>query len=773
MIPSAVRPYRRALAIVAMITVSAPMLIAQCPDGSPPPCKSAAAAAAARRVNPPLNERAWIVVPFGNVTRARELDWLRDASVNLLSMDLSRWTDITVIDDKHVGDLMRELPSARSAESLTLSDGISIARRAGAGRLVMGDFIKVGRITRLVANVFDVRTGAKLRSAEQQTPDADSLLAVFSPLARGVLDVPPPPDAKLGALGTKRTDAYREYLLGAGALNTFAIADAIVHLKRALALDSTFALAHFKLSLAMGWNEVDRDSVVERAHAAAAARFGASLPARERTLIAGRLAEENDEYGRACDAYASIVARDSMDVEGLYGLGECSFHDAVVTPLAEDSTRARFRGNWNVTLRAFQRVLQIDPSFHLAFNHILDILSSAQRFGCTIAAAGGKCRPFSALVFRDHDSVVVEGIDRAANASLWSARYRQLERERPYVNNLIEARARARDWVESAPGELRARYYLASTTLRLGDVPDAYEEARKLKPDNDGYLRGRRLPIRFETSFKMGHGAEARALLDSMLIETPDVAPDWNLGATTAAFGRFSAWNAYRERMAAAGRSVEGDWYYDLARAMLGIPSDSLNLHEHAWHDARGGPTCNRDCQRIAIFNTLMYAPRASRTWWPSYPAVVQDVRMVVSRALATGDTGALRTASGRLDSLARQRLRMGYSEAGYAAIATDGYLALGDSVSALRMARLTVDSVTALMPWNQGVGASQMIAPLLWVRMMIIRADLEAAIGSRDSARLWYGRVLDLWVGADPELQPAVARMRAALAKLGPSRGP
>src|SRR5215217_5881912 len=143
---------------------------AQCPDGSPPPCRTGTPAAL-RRVNPPLDTRAWIVVPFTNITKAQDLDWLRDASVNLLSLDLGRWTDIRVVDDKRVADLVRELPPARSAAALTLNDGLALARRAGAGTLVMGDFYKLGKGARLVANVFDVRNGARIRSFTQQAPD--------------------------------------------------------------------------------------------------------------------------------------------------------------------------------------------------------------------------------------------------------------------------------------------------------------------------------------------------------------------------------------------------------------------------------------------------------------------------------------------------------------------------------------------------------------------------------------------------------------------------
>src|SRR5450631_917134 len=148
----------RAAAHVAVLAMLASVgAAAQCPDGTPPPCRIAAVATG-RRANPTLSERAWIVVPFANVTRSPELEWLRDASVNLLSLDLGRWTDIRVVDDEMVADLVRELPSPRAAGALTLNDGLLLARRAGAGTLVMGDFYKLGNGARIAANVFDVKS---------------------------------------------------------------------------------------------------------------------------------------------------------------------------------------------------------------------------------------------------------------------------------------------------------------------------------------------------------------------------------------------------------------------------------------------------------------------------------------------------------------------------------------------------------------------------------------------------------------------------------------
>lgn len=80
----------RGQSLLALTCLALPFGVsrAQCPDGSPPPCKAVTLAAAPRRVNPPLDDRTWIVVPFDNLANNSEVDWLRGASVNLLYLDL-------------------------------------------------------------------------------------------------------------------------------------------------------------------------------------------------------------------------------------------------------------------------------------------------------------------------------------------------------------------------------------------------------------------------------------------------------------------------------------------------------------------------------------------------------------------------------------------------------------------------------------------------------------------------------------------------------------
>ena len=89
--------------------------------------------------------RKWIVLPFENLGHARDVDWLHDASVNLLLNDLSQWQDVRVVDDERVAGYMRATPLAHGPARLSLESALAVAWRAGAGNLVMGDYLRLGQ----------------------------------------------------------------------------------------------------------------------------------------------------------------------------------------------------------------------------------------------------------------------------------------------------------------------------------------------------------------------------------------------------------------------------------------------------------------------------------------------------------------------------------------------------------------------------------------------------------------------------------------------------
>jgi len=88
-------------------------------------------------------------------------------------------------------------------------------------------------------------------------------------------------------------------------------------------------------------------------------------------------------------------------------------------------------------------------------------------------------------------------------------------------------------------------------------------------------------------------------------------------------------------------------------------------------------------------------------------------------------------------------------------------YLAIGDTTRAVQTLDIPLNNLSgvhsALFDYLPLVGA--------FVRMMALRAELAAAQGEPEIARPWAGRVVALWSGgAEPALQPTVARMRNIL---------
>jgi tetratricopeptide (TPR) repeat protein/TolB-like protein len=554
--------------------------LGQCPDGTPPPCRSSAAAVPTRRPSPPLDDRTWIVVPFENVARVADIDWLKDASVNLLYMDMSKWTDIRVIDDERVADLIREVPEARGGAQLTLQSGIAVARRAGAGKLVMGDLLKVGPRTQIVGKVFDVRTGQRLRTVRQEALSSDSIMASFGLLARGVLNLAPPSGGSAGGIGTASVGAYQAYIAGVAYLNRWILDSARMQFTQALALDSTFALAHYKLALVYGW---DSPGVAEGPrHAGLAARLGNGLPPRERALVSGYAAFSTHHYAEACEIFGRMVKADSTDVEGWYNLGECSYHDPAVVAVGGDSSHIVFRGNWNTMLRAFRKTLELDPTYHLAFQHIQDALLVSTRSGCALRGEATQCSGtspeiYQAFLLRDADSLVMVPVKLSGNADAYAAQGLKWGSQHARAANLEEARRAAEVWLQAGPNESRPRAAYARILLRMGDANGARAMLRQMVPNA---FRSR-VEIsnlwtdRIEAAIKVDSITEAVLLADSLRTMT-DTIPGIILGDVVwSVFG-------HRKPLAAAiTKSVDGPpWvsgYFRMqADAMLGLTSDSL-----------------------------------------------------------------------------------------------------------------------------------------------------------------------------------------------------
>jgi len=419
-------------------------------------------------VNPRLS---LLVLPFDNLRDDRELAWLRDGSVNMLALALSQWHDLGVVDQERVHDLLSQA-RVPDNEPIGLALARKLAREAGAGTVVLGDFTHSGDSLRLTARTYDVSSGTRLEVVEASGRGSEDVRPLFDRLAARLLDLSGAPEggrSPLAAVTTESLEAYRAYLQGLEHLNHWELLPATAALRRAVLLDSTFSLAYYKLGLARGWVMGAADSVGRNA-VLQASRFAGRLPERERNMIGAYRAMLDGDVARSQQLYYSLLARDPTDADAWYGLADAFFHDPVAGSTPEGMTRS---------LRAFRRTLDLDPQYALAYDHISSLLTNAASREASYA-----------LVAPDTFAATISKNGRPALDS--AVRAAAVRRAR------ADAVRTARTWVALQPAVARAHHALFEAYFASEDFSSASQEVgelRRLLPaagrDLAGYLEAR------------------------------------------------------------------------------------------------------------------------------------------------------------------------------------------------------------------------------------------------------------------------------------------
>jgi eukaryotic-like serine/threonine-protein kinase len=397
----------------------------------------------AKGVNPRLSI---LVLPFVNVRDDPGVEWLREGSVNMLTLNLSQWTDLNVVDHERLHDLLgrRHL---RTEDPIGLDMARRLARDAGAWTVVLGDYIRAGDSLHLVARVYDVASGQRVEVAQVDGQPGEDVRPLFDQLAARLLDLSGAPNgisASLAQVTTPSLEAYRSYLRGIEALSRWDLGGAEQHLRRSVALDSTFGLAYYKLSLTRGWVAGQGDSLgilaIQRA-----TRHAARLPEHDRAMIGAYQAFIDGDYAGGRDAYRRLLARDSTDADAWYGLGDVTFHN---TSMADRPA------NWTESLRAFKRAIALDPGYYLAYEHLSQIYFTS-----------ALPKPMLALLPGDSLTAVRYGGGRSTPDSLTLLRAGQLARD--------DGLAMARNWLTSQPDNAHAQNALLRAEVVRGDQQGA------------------------------------------------------------------------------------------------------------------------------------------------------------------------------------------------------------------------------------------------------------------------------------------------------------
>ncbi len=557
------------VSLAAGAAVLAPALRAQCADGTPPPCEVRAHQVVARAAAPaaPADRgRRFLVLPFRNITRAPDYEWLVEGSPSLVADALGQWQDVYVVPPERLYPALRRhglVPGQVMDEDKVRR----VAEETGGWTAVAGDVLATGNRIQVTARVYDVVSGQVVVRAREEVAAQVDIREAYDRLAGRLLQVAglEVETPRLAGVTTQSLEAYKAYQNGLAYYDGYQLAKARAEFQRAIQLDSTFAQAYMKLAKAsMTTADVmtNPQSQMYR-YAEKALALSSRLPPRDRGLVQAMSDLFHGQLTSGRERLEGLVAADSNDVEALQQLADIEMIDPI---LVERNGALRPRGDRNRAARLAKRVLGLDPQQHSMYNNL------AVLYGI----AGGLNHGAVPGLKKDPPSLLALGVGLGAQPdTLFAALLRDSlevlpvdEFERLPPGQLEEGRRRARDiavawverWLAVAPEEGLAHLSAAAVFALAGQYDRALAQVAQAESLGVEFkfladFPGRRLQILMQAA----RYPDALTLADSL----KRASYFGGMGALTNPLGQIDAgwaFNLYlmRNRFAAAESLVTG-----------------------------------------------------------------------------------------------------------------------------------------------------------------------------------------------------------------------
>ncbi len=304
------------------------------------------------------------VLPF--TVSGKDLEVWREGMVDLLSTGLDGVGDVRAIDARTV--LARWKERVHDGQEADLATALDVARATGARWAVVGNAVAPGSDVRLSADIYDLESGKDLGTTQANGGVAD-MLPLVDRLSVGLLqtiltDVRPDAVRRLSDVTTTSPGALKAFLLGEAAFRRSDFAGSIPEYERAVAADSGFAFASYRLSEAYGWSEsIGSDKALD--YLARAERHLDRLPPRQALYVQASSSLENGRLDQI-NALRTATRKYPDDAELWYILGDTYYHLGTQGLVPDGEAR-----------QALEHAVALDPQFAPYRLHLLDFALSS------------------------------------------------------------------------------------------------------------------------------------------------------------------------------------------------------------------------------------------------------------------------------------------------------------------------------------------------------------------------------------------------------------
>jgi tetratricopeptide (TPR) repeat protein len=504
---------------ILALLVAARGIEAQCPDGSPPPC-------ATRRAAPPapnLRARHFMLLPFRNVTKKAEQEWLVVGSPLMIGQILGQLRDIDVVPDEGLSAARRKI----GIEADATPDAAQLRKLAdetGGWTAVTGNVFATGNRLRITAQAMDVPTSRVLVRAETEIAlDADPREA-FDKLSIELLEPAgvPPTTATLATVTTASLDAFRSYVRGLELYQRSRFRDAEAEFTRAVTVDSTFSLAWAAIaatSLSTGGVQTLLNPLSKAYRASErAAQLSNRLPPREARFIRAIQALFHGEMRRGRREFDAVLAANPANLDAAFWVAASQ----VLAPPVDTAVRPpRLDSNLNRAVALARMILERDPRRRTAYVIPLmiyglgggvmwgDVYGYAREYG-SFGATLMMPPDLRAVPVMQGDSIAL--VPRSAFDSLPPGEQQRLRRR-----NADEAWEWAQRWLIAGPEDADAHLWAARIATLREDHERALVEFRTADSLGIQSTLENRLGWKVALLLLAGHNQEAADLADAAL----------------------------------------------------------------------------------------------------------------------------------------------------------------------------------------------------------------------------------------------------------------
>ncbi len=323
---------------------------------------NAAAATGSPDLVLPAGGTGLVIVPFA-VQGSPDVAYLGEGMVSLLGTKLDGAGALQTVDARAVMHTMER----EGLEAGDTGAGAAAASEFGARYYVVGNLVEAGGRMQITAALYDAeRDGAPTGEASVQGTE-DEMFELVDQLAAELLSgLSGGPAARVRRIATVTTEslpALKAFFEGEEQFRRGQFAASVASFQRAVEEDSTFALAHYRLSIVAEWALLD---AVSDASAQDAIRWADRLAPRDRRMLDAYLTRRLGDNQEAADAYRSILGSHPDEMEAWIDLSEVLFHSNPLYGRSFTESRA-----------TLDRVIEFDPSHSTALIHLARLAAYA------------------------------------------------------------------------------------------------------------------------------------------------------------------------------------------------------------------------------------------------------------------------------------------------------------------------------------------------------------------------------------------------------------